>query len=568
MKKTISVVLALMMVFSMFATASAAPATLKDLVNGFLTMPTDPDDPVLSFPDLTITIEGKRSGTSDAYGGSPLYLIDANLASGIGADFQTTLDMDDIETFLGGRDFIDTILYGHSDAEAEFYRGKIATGIVVTITYPNAIVTDPNAGSLVSYNDGTFEYVGRTPIAPNCVEIEFKNRDSLTVNELLANKATYLEDLTFKLENAVKYATEGTHPITVGMEAVTKVTFDNNTLSDDTDDWYVTVDYNGEATYNVIADTPSSGGGSSYNTIKFDTNGGNELNNINIKRGTKVSEIPTPVRDGYVFTGWYVDRALTTPFDADTVINRNYTLYAAWVEDNGVAGSGHETPESLNGEDHFAYVVGYPDGTVRPNDNITRAEVTSIFFRLLKESVRNENLTSDNSFNDVNDEDWYNTAISTMAKLGIVKGRTADEFVPNAFITRAEFAAICARFDDSAFEMVDDFADVEGHWAEAEIHEAAAHGWIRGYEDGTFRPDRFITRAEAMTMINRVLNRVPETVNDLLNNMQKWPDNSDESVWYYLPVQEATNSHDYDMKNRIYEKWTAFDEAFDWTKYE
>ena len=131
-----------------------------------------------------------------------------------------------------------------------------------------------------------------------------------------------------------------------------------------------------------------------------------------------------------------------------------------------------------------------------------------------------------------------------------------------------EFAAICARFDDSEYEIVDNFTDVSNHWAEAEIHEAAAHGWIRGYNDGTFKPDQFITRAEAMTMINRVLNRVPETADDLLDDMVKWPDNSDKSAWYYLAVQEATNSHNYDMKNHIYEKWTKIKEAKDWTKYE
>ncbi len=249
-------------------------------------------------------------------------------------------------------------------------------------------------------------------------------------------------------------------------------------------------------------------------------------------------------------------------------MTKNITVYAAWVEDNGSAGNGHDTPGSLNGEDHFAYVVGYPDGTVRPNANIDRAEVTTIFFRLLKEEIRNGNLADTNSFKDVSDEDWHNTAISTMTKLGIVKGRYSDRFVPDAAITRAEFAVICARFDDSEFEVVDEFTDVQGHWAEAEIHEAAAHGWIRGYEDNTFKPDQFITRAEAMTMINRVLNRVPETADDLLADMVNWPDNSDKSAWYYLAVQEATNSHDYDMKNHIYEKWTALREVTDWTKYE
>ena len=250
-------------------------------------------------------------------------------------------------------------------------------------------------------------------------------------------------------------------------------------------------------------------------------------------------------------------------------MTKNTTIYAKWVEDNGGAGSGYGTPGGLNGEDHFAYVVGYPDGTVRPNENISRAEVTAIFFRLLKsDEVRDKNFTTENNFNDVNDGEWHNALISTMAKLGIVKGRATDAFVPDAFITRAEFATICARFDDSEFEVVDNFTDVQGHWAEHDIHEAAAHGWIRGYEDGTFKPNQFITRAEAMTMINRVLNRVPETADDLLDGMINWSDNSDESAWYYLAVQEATNSHEYDMKNHIYEKWTALRETTDWTKYE
>ena len=253
--------------------------------------------------------------------------------------------------------------------------------------------------------------------------------------------------------------------------------------------------------------------------------------------------------------------------DVRDFINKNITVYASWVEDNGGAGLGYATPGSLNNEDHFAYVVGYPDGTVKPEANINRAEVTHIFFRLLKTEIRDKNLAFENSFNDVNSPAWYHNAVSTMAKLGIVAGKTADTFDPDAFITRAEFASICARFDDSDFEVIDKFTDVAGHWAESEIHEAAAHGWIKGYEDNTFRPNQYITRAEAMSMINRVLNRVPETKSDLLDNMIKWPDNQNESKWYYLTVQEATNSHDFEMKNHVYEKWTAIREVTDWAKY-
>ena len=321
-------------------------------------------------------------------------------------------------------------------------------------------------------------------------------------------------------------------------------------------------------TYSFENIPAGGGGGATKYTLTYESNGGTEYDKEHYIRNTTVDIDKKPEKDGYIFEGWYEDKELTKYVD-EVKMTTNITVYAKWVEDNGSAGNGYNTPDSLNGEDHFAYVVGYPDGTVRPNDNISRAEVTAILFRLLKpDELRDKNLTTVNNFNDVNDGDWHNTSISTMAKLGIVNGRYANTFVPDAFITRAEFATICARFDDSEFEITDNFTDVQGHWAEHDIHEAAAHGWIRGYEDGTFKPDQFITRAEAMTMINRVLNRVPETADDLIADMISWPDNSNKSAWYYLAVQEATNSHDFEMKNHIYEKWTALREVTDWTKYE
>ncbi len=322
--------------------------------------------------------------------------------------------------------------------------------------------------------------------------------------------------------------------------------------------------------YTYSYDSSGGGGGGGGGTVKYkltyETNGGNEIDSEMHSSGKSVNLVKVPVKAGYAFEGWYLDEALTQSV-TKVKMTKDITVYASWVEDNGNAGHGHETPDGLNGKDHFAYVVGYPDGTVRPNANITRAEVTSIFFRLLNENLRNNNLTSENVFADVDSDDWFNTAVSTMAKLGIVNGRKADEFVPKANITRAEFAAICARFDNSEYEISDNFTDVSGHWAEAEIHEAAAHGWIRGYEDGSFKPNRYITRAEAMTMINRVLNRIPEKSTDLLDGMTVWPDNN-ESDWYYLPVQEATNSHSYKMKNHIYESWTSLEETTDWTQYQ
>ena len=215
-----------------------------------------------------------------------------------------------------------------------------------------------------------------------------------------------------------------------------------------------------------------------------------------------------------------------------------------------------KVPALLNGSNHFAYVVGYKDGNVRPQGNITRAETAAIFFRLLKEEVRSENLSKHNDFADVTEDSWYNTAVSTMAGMNILKGRTANSFAPQAPITRAEFAAICARFDSGRAEENSGFTDISGHWAEKEIERAATLGWVSGYTDGSFHPDAPITRAEAMTLINRVLCRMPETKADLLDSMTKWPDNQP-GAWYYLAVQEATNSHTYEQKDSKYETWTA-----------
>ena len=225
------------------------------------------------------------------------------------------------------------------------------------------------------------------------------------------------------------------------------------------------------------------------------------------------------------------------------------------------------TPDLLNDSDHFAYVIGYMDGNVRPYGLISRAETTTIFFRLLKDSVRDGNLLTSNTYTDVGDDYWANTAISTMTGLGIVQGRSTTTFDPKAPITRAQFAAICARFDTGKSNGEQTFSDIQGHWAEKYIERAAELGWIKGFEDGTFRPDTYITRAQAMTMINRVLNRIPEDESDLLPGMNVWPD-CNPGDWFYLAIQEATNSHDYRHKAGSYETWTGLNADPDWTRYE
>lgn len=225
------------------------------------------------------------------------------------------------------------------------------------------------------------------------------------------------------------------------------------------------------------------------------------------------------------------------------------------------------TPNMLNDTDHFAYVIGYKDGLVKPYGLITRAETTTIFFRLLKDSVRDSSLLTSSTYTDVPDNYWANTAISTMTGLGIVQGRSTTTFDPQSPITRAQFAAICARFDTGTSSGTQIFSDISGHWAEKYIQRAAELGWIKGFEDGTFRPDTYITRAQAMTMINRVLNRIPEEESDLLTGMNVWPD-CNPGDWFYLAVQEATNSHAFKHKAGNYETWIGMSQNPDWTRYE
>ena len=298
-----------------------------------------------------------------------------------------------------------------------------------------------------------------------------------------------------------------------------------------------------------------------------------------------VAEVPASVsgsKDGvngtFSFNGWKKDDG--TVLTGEQQLTADLTLHGVWSftkkSSGGGGGGSHkptvtipdDVPTGLNGDDHFAYIVGYPNGNVEPNGNITRAEVATIFFRLLTDETRNANSTKSNSYSDVAAGAWYNHAVSTLSAMGIVKGDSQGKFNPNAPITRAEFAAIAARFDDKANTTAVDFSDIASHWAKNEISAAANNGWINGYTDGTFRPNNKITRAEAMTLVNRVLKRLPETAEDLHNDMIKWSDNSDTSAWYYLAVQEATNSHYYDLKENKHEKWSKLRETRDWTELE
>ena len=321
-------------------------------------------------------------------------------------------------------------------------------------------------------------------------------------------------------------------------------------------------------TYEVTGDIPSDAGAAPASA--------------KVKMGGSYTVAPaqTTSQSRYTLSGWRINGTGDIVTSLEN-LQQDVKLVGVWsYRSGGSSGGGggrkptvdipDDVPTGLNGDDHFAYIVGYPDGNVKPGSSITRAEVATIFFRLLSEDVRTANSTQSNSLSDVSRGQWFNHAISTLSSMGIVKGNPDGTFDPDAPITRAEFAAIAARFDDKNTNTTSNFSDIASHWAKDEIGVAANKGWINGYPDSTFRPDQYITRAEAMTLVNRVLNRLPEKSEDLLDDMIKWPDNADASVWYYLAVQEATNSHDYSDKSNAdkYEKWTKIRDARDWTLLE
>ena len=243
--------------------------------------------------------------------------------------------------------------------------------------------------------------------------------------------------------------------------------------------------------------------------------------------------------------------------------------------DGGGGGGGTETPlnplPQLEKGDHFAYIIGRDDGRVHPEAEITRAEVATIFFRLLTEESRNHDWSRSNAFSDVNPNAWYNNAVSTLTNAGVINGKPGNRFDPSAPITRAEFAAIAIRFFGGEYDGPDQFSDIGGHWASDAINRAYRNDLVKGYTDGTFRPNSNIVRSEAITIINRVLDRTP-SAGHLLNDMITWPDNMDTSAWYYADVQEATNSHNYDQRYdegaNVYEIWTELLPVRDWAALE
>ena len=325
------------------------------------------------------------------------------------------------------------------------------------------------------------------------------------------------------------------------------------------------------AVYQRITTTSGGGGGGGggggtvlYYVLNFDENGGSRIAPVTAKSGTRIDVTDhKPVKEGFAFDGWYEDPELTIPI-SEVKLTENKIVYARWVENEKKP---IETPDALNSADHMKYVVGYPDGTVKPNGNITRGEATSMIYRLITAERRDQIFTVQNNFSDVSENLWFNKAVSSMARGGYVSGYPDGTFKGNNKITRAEFVTLLVNFmggNDGYANFTDVSSD---HWAYKQIA-TASKGLVSGYPDGTFKPDQAITRAEAMSIINRILNR-GVNAESYLGNIITFPDNSNPNAWYYYEVIEATNDHEYEGR-RPNENYTrnAIDYFYDAVKYE
>lgn len=302
-----------------------------------------------------------------------------------------------------------------------------------------------------------------------------------------------------------------------------------------------------------------------FHTLTFDTMGGSKIAPETVRHGLTVAKPKDPVNGGYIFDGWYTDKTYRTPYNFATPLTQDTTIYAKWflIVLPGVTVK-KNTPK-LNTADHFAYVQGYPDGTVKPAGNITRAETAAILFRLMDDASRKTYYSTKSGFRDVASGSWYNTYVATLNNAGVITDSSNGYFRPNEAITRAELAAMLAKFSETT-SAANYFNDVSAkYWAANAIAICAKLGWITGYPDGTFRPDRNVTRAELMAMINRATGRAPKSADAFLPGMKTWIDNTSDK-WYYLDVQEATNSHSYTVKGS--ETWTALTSDPNWSLYE
>lgn len=490
-------------------------------------------------------------------------------------DFVCTLDMsvvnakfkyykenlDKAASWLGG-----SVKLTEAELTERFNAMETNGKFTITVTYPSTMTVPADyytkTGEMFGFDDASKAvYVdtnrSKTDDGTNTtLKIELATRAAVTVEQLEAG----LADIVFTVKNVA--ATEfGTATFTGNMTGETVTARPDASTSTGHGDTTLTLNYmtntvSATASTQKRSENPSGPAVEKQKyTLTFDVEGDtSKIASIKKPEGTvlKTADFQTPYKDGHTFKGWFLDKELTKAVEATLTLKADTTVYAAFVKT--------EPSPAITGKletiDHFAYVTGYPDGTVRPEANVTREETAMIFYRLLKSDYRATVESKTNNFSDVAADRWSNDAISTLVNAGIFSGYPDGTFKPSAAITRAEFATIVAKFAGVDATATQSFTDMKGHWADKYVATAVKLGWIAGYDDGTFRPDGKITRAEAMTLVNRILYRYVNAAGQHAETVN-WPDNSS-AKWYYYAVQEATNGHDYNrQEDGVNENWTG-----------
>ena len=564
-KRILAMVLSLTMVLSMGTVMVGAASTVKGALADRLGVP----ESVVAANavrqvSVPVDMKVKESGTSEWHDS---VTVEETSAGNIPTfDFMATVDMSVVaEKF---EDYINIAKLAGVPENVINDLG-ITGEFTITINFPSGLTISEESKNNAFFNadmENLFEETGRT-LSGNTGTITVKVKDNIKKADLDTHIA---KDLTFTGEG-VRPADFGTYKVEGKFTGTTDIKEGGETIATINYDSYEASDENVELAYaTVIAEKKSSGGGgggvktpAEEYKVEFVVDG-KVVSTGDTKSGKiNVGTVTPAAKEGYDFAGWFYDAEFTKPATGQITIKEDTTLYAKYV----VAGMG-DVPV-LNADDHGAYIIGYTDGTVRPLNNIVREEVATIFFRLLTEAAGEAMHKDVAPYSDVPATKWSSTAIATLSNGGYITGRPDGTFGPNDYITRAEFATIAARFIKTAEGNGIEFSDVQKHWAKNYIEACAANGIITGYQDGTFKPDQFITRAEAMAIVNRMLGRAvtAEGIEAVKNDIYYFADNA-ENTWCYYIVLEATNAHDYTKAEDGTETWTKVTEVRDWAKYE
>ena len=468
-------------------------------------------------------------------------------------DFQARIDMS------GVREAYDNLVKdakawaadkGISESSAvSTINNTVVTGsFKVEIEYPGTIEIPADFSGAKDMSGFAFENGGNVTdvytetsrtAAANKLTIDVKVKDNLVIKDLnLDNLTLTCEGVKVNSDAIADYTINGkiTGETSASAAGITsKVIYDFNDTS---------------ATVKIV--DPSSSGGSSGSssktiTIKFDTgDSGIKIDAVTSKNSVEVNfdTITVPTVEGKEFGGFYADAAFTQPLTGKKTFTTSTTIYTKWTDKGTEPVEPDKPDQPIFTDKHIAYIIGYPEGTVKPEDNISREEVATVFYRLLRAEKQIEIASTENRFSDVDESRWSNKAISSMAKGGYISGYESGTFKPEQFITRAEFVTIIANMYKLDKTPATSFSDVtNGYWASGYIGAISTKGWVNGYEDGTFKPEQFITRAEVMATVNRMLGR-KVSADGISADAKIWSDIS-ASDWYYLDVVEATNAHEY-----------------------